>query len=137
MQVTQNLLDYLHTCAITTNNEIILADLEKVLIANASNNDIFKDKTLSGEIKKLGRNWTLDKEFTNNYFFANNAECIKLINNDNISYTAQLVFPIYHNNSLDGYLIFFRQVGNYISSSCKAPISCRKFVEIMSTNDIN
>lgn len=136
MTITQNLKDYLKSCSNIVNSNIILADLNKIILTFAEHDECYQNKTLSQDIRKLGIDWSSSTSFNNNYIMLNN-NCLMIIDDDAEKYSAQLIFPIYHNNSLDGYLIFFRNNDNYVASSCKAPLSIREFVENMSTKDIN
>lgn len=135
MQLSKDLRNYLNSSYTFIHSNILFTDLNKILLTYTNElNDNYANKTLGKEILKLIDNWKNTKSFDDNFICINDS-FYKIIENDKTTYSAQMIFPIYHNEVLDGLIIFFRQQGSYIPSSCKAPITIRNFAEIMSDDN--
>lgn len=135
MQLSEDLRNYLNSSYTFIHSNILFTDLNKILLTYTNKlNDNFADKTLGKDILRLIDNWKNNKGFDDN-FICKNDFLYKIIENDETTYSAQMIFPIYHNEVLDGLIIFFRQLGTYIPSSCKAPKTLRYFAEIMSDDN--
>ena len=135
MQLSKDLRNYLNSSYTFIHSNILFTNLNKILLTYTNKlNDNYANKTLGKEILKLIDNWKNTKGFDDNFICINDS-LYEIIENDKITYSAQMIFPIYHNEVLDGLIIFFRQQGNYIPSSCKAPKTIRNFAEIMSDNN--
>lgn len=130
MIITEDLKAYLEDTINIINSEIIVTDLNIVLFTcfNSSNNSIL-NKALSQDMKELYHTWKNQTSFNNNFLILNKEFKNITVDNDFIDYSAQMIFPIYHNNSIDGFIVFFRIIGNYIESSAKAPTTVRNFIE--------
>ena len=135
MQLSDDLCNYLESSYKFINSNILLSDLNTVLLDYTFDlKNYYTNKKLSKDILKVINEWKKEKMFNNNFIWLNE-NFYKIIEDDKIIYSGQLIFPIYHNNSLNGLLIFFRQRGKYILSSCKAPKTTRDFVEQMSDDN--
>lgn len=135
MKLSQDLCNYLNCSYSFINSNILLADLNKIVLTYTFDlNNYYANKILSNDILKIINKWKESKRFNNNFIWRNDF-FYKIIEDDKIIYSGQMIFPIYHNNSLDGILIFFRQKGNYILSSCKMPKTTRDFAEKMSDDN--
>ena len=135
MKTSLNLCNYLNSSYSFIHSNILLTNLKEILLAYTYNkNNSYKNKKLSNDILEIIDDWKDAKKFDNN-FICKNDFFYKIIEEDKTLYSGQLIFPIYHNNVLDGILIFFREKGNYISSSCKVAETTRNFVEQMSDDN--
>ena len=136
MKLTNSLKDYLNNSYSFINSNILFCSLDKILLTYTfTRNDDFKDKHLSKDFIKYIEEWQKFEKYNDNNFAMINNFFIKLIDDDPCTYSGQLIFPIYHNNNLDGFIIFFRERGNYGLSSCKAPETTRNFAELMSDDN--
>lgn len=86
------------------------------------------------ELLDLIQDWK-DKGYSNQLSLILNNNLKKFIMNDIVKYSAQMIFPIFHNEILQGLLLFFRTTGNYINSSSKAPRTIQFFIEKMLEKD--
>ena len=60
---------------------------------------------------------------------------IPLFDNDTFKYSGQMILPIFHNDKLDGLLVFYRRYKDFINSSLKYGETIRHFVEEFSDDD--
>lgn len=136
MKITNDLKLYLDQTTTIVNSEIIVTDLEKVLFTCFKHSDdSLLNKPLSQDMIELYDMWKNQQSYNDNFLMLNK-DFKKITNEDDfIEYSAQMIFPIYHNNSIDGFIIFFRTFGNYIETSSKAPISARQFIEKFSDDN--
>ena len=131
MQITETLINYLKDCHLQLNSNVLLTDLNKIILADTfSCNGIYINKPLDNELLDLIQDWK-DKDYSNQLSLILNNNLKKFIINDTVKYSAQMIFPIFHNEILQGLLLFFRTTGNYINSSSKAPRTIKFFIEKM------
>lgn len=108
-----------------------MTDLNKIILADTfSFNDIYLDQLLNNKLLDLIQDWK-DKSYSNQLSLILNHNLKKFITNDTANYSAQMFFPIFHDDLLQGLLLFFRTTGNYIKSSSKAPRTIKFFIEKM------
>lgn len=133
MKLTDTLQNYLNT-ATNTRNNILFTDLKEILLSYTNNmNDYFLHKSLSNAILELISIWKEKKSFDNN-FIMTNENFKNIIDNDSTPYSAQMIFPIYHNGNLDGFLIFLEQQISILNLVLKPPLlleNLRKFLVII------
>lgn len=135
MKLSVDLCNYLNCSYSFINSNILFSDLKKIVLTYTFDlNNYYANKKLSNDILKIIDEWKKCKKFNNN-FILRNEFFYKIIEDDKTVYSGQMIFPIYHNNVLDGILIFFRQKGDYILSSCKIPKTTRDFAEKMSDDN--
>lgn len=135
MKISKDLCNYLNSSYKFINSNILMSDLKKIILTYTFNLDSYYiNKNLDIDILSIIDEYKKYNCFNDNYIWVNNHFC-KIIEYDKLKYSGQIIFPIYHNQSLDGLLIFFRQNYGYIASSCKAPKTTREFVELMSDDN--
>lgn len=131
MQITETLINYLKDSHLQLNSNVLLTDLNKIILADTfSFNEIYLDQPLNNELLDLIQDWK-DKGYSNQLSLILNHNLKKFITNDIANYSAQMIFPIFHDDILQGLLLFFRTTGNYIKSSSKAPRTIKFFIEKM------
>lgn len=131
MQITETLINYLKDSHLQLNSNVLLTDLNKIILADTfSFNEIYLDQPLNNELLDLIQDWK-DKGYSNQLSLILNNNLKKFTTNDKANYSAQMIFPIFHNDILQGLLLFFRTTGNYIKSSSKAPRTIKFFIEKM------
>lgn len=131
MQITETLINYLKDSHLQLNSNVLLTDLNKIILADIfSFNDHYLNQPLNSELLDLIQDWK-DKSYSNELSLILNNNPKKFIINDTTNYSAQMIFPIFHNDMLQGLLLFFRTNGNYIKSSSKAPRTIKFFIEKM------
>lgn len=131
MQITETLINYLKDSHLQLNSNVLLTDLNKIILADIfSFNDHYLNQPLNSELLDLIQDWK-DKSYSNELSLILNNNPKKFIINDTTNYSAQMIFPIFHNDILQGLLLFFRTNGNYIKSSSKAPRTIKFFIEKM------
>lgn len=131
MQITETLINYLKDSHLQLNSNVLLTDLNKIILADIfSFNDHYLNQPLNSELLDLIQDWK-DKSYSNELSLILNNNPKKFIINDTTNYSAQMIFPIFHKDILQGLLLFFRTTGNYIKSSSKAPRTIKFFIEKM------
>ena len=88
----------------------------------------YLDKSLSHDMQELITEWS-NKTYSEDLFIILNDNYKQIIENDSTDYSAQMFFPIFIDNKLQGFTIFFRIQGNYIDSSSKAPRTVTSFLQ--------
>lgn len=139
MNITEKLKNYLISTQLpySINNNFLLTDLEKVLYAATFyNTNYYCNKKLSIDIINIIDEWKC-LSYSDDLFILKNANLYNIITDDKTNYSAQIIFPLYKNKELVGLTIFFRNKGNYILSSAKAPNTIRKFIMKYLENDSN
>ncbi len=130
MQLNKNLISYLDKSNIneTINSNFLITDLEKIIYTSTDerNNDYLL-KTLNSDLISLIEKWNC-LEMSEKIIFVENNPTISIINNDTHNYSAIMIFPIYIDAKIEGLAIYFRNYGNYINSSQKAPNTIRKWI---------
>lgn len=148
MKLSNNLLRYLSNSSQILNAGIIITDLSHIVYANMTfykdrsysiNENDYINHKITDDLHDIIMEWTNINCFNNELFKMYNKEknmiTLKLVENDKIPYYAQLIFPLFHNNKLNGLFICFRIHRNYNNSSVKSVITTRNFTEIMSDNN--
>lgn len=144
MNLSDRLFDYLFTTSKVLDAGIIITNLSHIVYANAEfsknrynpiDEKLFINNKISDDLHGIITEWSKITNFDNNLFKMynkdKNMDTLKLIDNDDTSYYAQLVFPLFHNNKLDGLFICFRTHKNYINSSVKPARTTRNLTEKM------
>ncbi len=138
MELTQKALNYIKHSNIARciSSNFIITDLKRVIYTeNYDSKYNYQYKYLSNNIITLINNWThlpISEEIS----LVENNPKIKIINNDTEKYSAMMIFPIYLDKEIAGVVIYFREKGNYIKSSSKAPNTIRKLIMKFMGNDI-
>ncbi len=116
-------------------SNFLIADLKNIqygILDNTSNSvlnyDNYWHKPLSQDMLDLVEEWK-NKVFSENLFLLLNNNLKQIVKNDTIKYSAQIIFPLFIDDKLDGFAIFFRTNGDYILSSSKAPNTIRNFIQ--------
>lgn len=130
MLLNKNLLDYLEFTNVPkcTNSNFLITDLEKILFSSTCNS--IKDcesLKLSENIINLIEKWSISP-VSNDLFFVQNNPTFPITKNNLKKPSSIMIFPIYVKNKLDGLTIFYRNTGNYISTSSKAPNTIRNWI---------
>ncbi len=136
MQLSTKCLQLLQNSNINMlKSNILIADTKSILfvIIDKKSNPLldykyYYNKSLSQDMLDLENMWR-NKESSENLFLIVNDNLKQIISNDTTHYSAQMFFPLFMNNKLDGFAIFFRIYGDYISSSFKAPKTLRNFIQ--------
>ncbi len=112
MQITETLINYLKDSHLQLNSNVLLTDLNKIILADIfSFNDHYLNQPLNSELLDFIQDWK-DKSYSNELSLILNNNPKKFIINDTTNYSAQMIFPIFHNDMLQGLLLFFRTNGN-------------------------
>lgn len=132
MYISNTLKNYLVSSIKIFNSNVIITNFDSVLFSAtiySSNNFNIKDSKISNDLKSLLKEWKIaDTSLKESSIILNN-NYLQLIEDDVVPYSAQMIFPLCHNNKLDGLIIFYRTVGNYIKSSPNAVRAVREFTE--------
>lgn len=136
MQVSEKCVEMLKSSNISMlKSNVLIADLKTIQygIIDETNEpnldyDNYWHKPLSNDILELVNEWK-NKEFSEDLFLMLNEDLKQIVENDNTKYSAQMIFPLFVHNKLDGLAIFFRTTGDYILSSSKAPKTIRDFIQ--------
>lgn len=131
MKIVGKALEYLqNTNFEMINSNFLVADLNKVLYTDIISriDDCYLDKPLSKEMQELAAEWN-NKEFSEDLLVVLNNNFKQIIENDSTRYSAQMFFPIFINNKLDGFAIYFRTQGDYVLTSSKAPKTIRNLLQ--------
>lgn len=136
MQVSEKCVDLLKNFNIRMlDSNCLIADLESIqygIIDKKSDSSLDYDnywhKPLSQDMQDLIEKWK-DETFSEDLFLLLNTNLKQIVKGDNTKYSAQIIFPIFIDEKLDGFAIFFRTNGDYIISSAKAPKTIRNFIQ--------
>lgn len=132
MKISKTIINYLSDSYSMLKSNIIITDLSSIILSN--NKELSCINTpLSNELKKLIIKWKSSANSEQYLLLIDNF--INVCNNDSYSYMGQMIFPIFHNNKLDGLLIFFRDKQNFIQSSLKYAKTIKHFTQIFTDND--
>ena len=134
MQVSEKcikLLNFLNTSVL--NSSILIADLKTIQYdimdeKQAVPYNTYWHKSLSADMLNLVEEWKSQK-FSEDLFLILNKNFKQIVQNDNTKYSAQMIFPLFVNQKLDGFAIYFRTKGDYILSSSKAPKTIRNLIQ--------
>lgn len=95
-------------------SNILITDLESVqfVFSYEKQTDVdFKEyihKKISKDLIELATEWK-NKTFSKDLFLTLDSKTVKnLIQNDNAQYVAQMIFPLFNNDILDGFAIVFK-----------------------------
>lgn len=134
MFISKTLNDYLQNASNSINTNIAISNLSKILLIKGSEDFLnFSNKDISNDLLEIINSWKTTNN-VDNYLLISDS-CKKLIFNDNYSYHGQIILPIFHNNTLDGLLIFFRTKCDFIDSSLKYAKTIQHFSQIFSENN--
>ena len=132
MELVGKALDYIQNTANIKmlNSNFLISDLNKIIYTTMINHiDCdYLDKLLSHDMQELITEWS-NKTYSEDLFIVLNDNYKQIIENDSTNYSAQMFFPIFIDNKLQGFTIFFRIQGNYIASSSKAPRTVTGFLQ--------
>ena len=136
MQVSEKcveLLNYFNIPKLKSN--FLIADLKNIQYGiidetptSSLNYDNYWNQPLSQDMLDLVEIWK-KQTFSEDLFLLLNNNLKQIVKNDTITYSAQIIFPLFINEKLDGFAIFFRTNGDYIISSSKAPKTIRNFIQ--------
>ena len=136
MQVSENCVRLLKSFNISAlKSNVLIADLKTIqygIVDEKSDPTLDYDnywhKPLSQDMLDIANEWK-DETFSEDLFLILNDNLKQIVKNDTTKYSAQMIFPIFMDNKLDGFAIFFRTHGDYILSSSKAPKTIRNFIQ--------
>lgn len=107
MHLSEEVIGYIKTVDIpkTINSNFLISDLEKIIYTATYEHDYYISKPLNNDLLSLIEEWK-KLPISEDLLFMENDSTIKLIDNDIENYSAQMIFPIYLNNSIEriGYL---------------------------------
>lgn len=138
MELTQQALNYIKLTNIShcIHSNFLITDLEKIIYAeNYDSKYDYESNNLSQNLISLINKWNI-LPISEDVFLVENNPSLKITNNDTEPYSALMVFPIYLNKKIEGAVICFREKGNYIASSSKAPNTIRKWLMKYMGNNI-
>lgn len=138
MELTQRTLDYIKLSNISQciNSNFLIADLKQVIYTeNYDSKFSYQYKYLSDNITSLIDMWNI-LPISEQVSLVENNPTIQIVNNDTEKHAAMMIFPIYINKQIEGVIICFREKGNYIKSSSKAPNTIRKWIMKFMGSDI-
>lgn len=133
MQLSKKVIHYLSTLGLpdSIKSNFLIADLEKIIYtATDYSDEYYSSKPLSTDLLALIEDWK-KLPISEDIFFMENNSTKKIIHNDSQKYSAQMIFPLYveeGEDKLQGLTIYFRNYGDYIKSSPKAPNTMRKWI---------
>lgn len=133
MFITKSLIDFLNSSCNLSNSNIVLTDLKRVIFTSSDVETYYLNNELSDSLKQI-----LDSAYLNKTTYLNTTidSIVPLIDNDNIlKYKSQIILPIFHDDTLDGLLIFFTEDREYLPSNLKFAETTKHFVELFSTKD--
>ncbi len=130
MLLNKNLLDYLEFTNVPkcTNSNFLITDLEKVLFSSTCNSiKDYESSKLSESIINLIEKWHV-APVSNDLFLMQNNPTFSITKSNLSKPSSIMIFPVYVSNKLEGLTIFYRNTGNYISTSSKAPNTIRNWI---------
>lgn len=133
MFITKSLIDFLNSSCNLSNSNIVLTDLNRIIFISSDTEAYYLNNELSDSLKQI-----LGSAYLNKTAYLNTTinSIVPLIGNDNISkYKSQIILPIFHDDTLDGLLIFFTEDREYLPSNLKFAKTTKHFVELFSTKD--
>ena len=102
MQLSTNAINYIESIDIlkTINSNFLISDLEKIIYTTTYEQDeYYISKPLNANLLSLIKEWQ-QLPISENLLFMENISTIKLVDNDSENYTAQMIFPLYLENSI-------------------------------------
>lgn len=138
MQLSKKAIEYIESTRLpySINSSFLITDLEKIIyVATLKQDEYYMSKSLNNDVLNLIEKWNT-LPISEDLFFMENKPRIKLISDDTKEYSSLMIFPMYIQNKLEGLAIYFRNSGEYISSSSKAPNTIRKWIMKFMGNDI-
>ncbi len=138
MELLGKALNYIHTTNFKVlNSNFLVSDLNKIIYSTIINyiDEDYLNKELSQDMQDLVAEWK-DKEYSDDLFIILNDNLKQIIKEDSTDYSAQMFFPIFIDNRLQGFTIFFRIQGDYISTSAKAPKTVTSFIQKFLNDDL-
>ena len=115
MQVSEKCVKLLKSFNVSDlNSNVLIADLKTIQYGTVDEkNDITLDydnywhKPLSTDMLNLIKEWK-NKEFSEDLYLLLNDNFKKIVENDEVEYFSQMIFPLFFDNKLDGLAIFFK-----------------------------
>lgn len=109
MQLSKEAISYIESIDIykTINSNFLVSDLEKIIYATTYEKDeYYLSNPLNNDLLSLIEKWK-QLPISENLLFMENISTLKLVDNDSENYTAQMIFPLYLDNSIKqiGYLL--------------------------------
>lgn len=102
MQLSTDVINYIESIDIpkTINSNFLISDLEKIIYtATYGQDEYYISKPLNANLLSLIKEWK-QLPISENLLFMENISTIKLIDNDSENYTAQMIFPLYLDDSI-------------------------------------
>lgn len=126
MQVSKKCEELLHNFNVPSiKSNVLIADLELIQygILDEENDksldyDNYWRKPLSKDMLELANEWK-DRTFSEDLFLILNDNFKQIVKNDTTKYSAQMIFPIFMDNKLDGLAIFFKTYENHTKNNQK------------------
>ena len=153
MKLPVKLLEYLYNSTKDLESGLIITNLNDIIYANTSllnsnfnpiQEENYLNKKISKQltriIKKLSKFNHFDDTLLQIYIKKdNNFEknlLPKLSKNDQALYRTQLIFPVYHNNKIDGLFICFKTNSYYSDDNIEFAKVIRNYIEDMSNDNL-
>lgn len=151
MKLSNKLLEYLYNSTLNLESGFILTNLTNIIYVNTSQlnsnfnpikEENYLNKKISKELSKIIKKSHKYNSFNDNLFYIyikedNNFDknlLLKLFKSDKALYRTQLVFPIFHNNKIDGLFICFKTNSFYNDYNIGLAKKIRNIIEDMSND---
>lgn len=106
MYITDSLVEFLHNSMILSDSTIILTDLTKVIFVASNEDNIYLDKKLHTDLKKLLDLYSIDQCYID-YMNVSMDTIIPIIKDDDVlRYKSQIVLPIVINGIVERFAHF-------------------------------
>ncbi len=152
MKLSNKLLEYLYNSTQNLESGFIITDLTNIIYVNTSqlssnfnpiSEENYLSKTISKKltkiIKKLSKFNQFDDTLLQTYIKEDNNFDKNLLpeifKNDKALYRTQLIFPIFHNNKIDGLFICFKTNSFYNDFNIEFAKNIRNVIEDMSSEN--
>lgn len=128
MKIDNKLIDFLNDAGKLSHCNILLTDMENFVFSHMYyEEDIFINKNISNDLKHMLHVCSNEPDFAYTTISPSNP-CIKLVENEHINYTAQIILPVF-SDKLVGLLVFFSTDRKYLESNLRFAKTTKYFTE--------
>lgn len=152
MKLSNKLLEYLYNSTPILESGFIITDLTNIIYVNTSqlssnfnpiSEENYLSKKISKKLTKIIKKFSNFNQFDDTLFQTyvkedNNFDknlLPEIFRNDKALYRTQLIFPIFHNNKIDGLFICFKTNSFYNDFNIEFAKNIRNVIEDMSSNN--
>ena len=131
MRISNTVKQYVKESIQVSKSNVIITDLKQIKLIefiNSINQQEISNYLLSDTAVEILQKWITANKQSDLFMLLNSKECIKVLKQDDIAYSCQIIFPIFTRKGIEGLLILYRTSGNYISSSLRAVENFKKFI---------